>query len=171
MTLEQDTEIQAGTTAWTRRERLALTMGMAGLLSSCAPMHDLKNEGASLFGGGFYDREIRPGIYWLSAKTNAAVFVNVSGARNTWVARADQLCGRGSYSEYQVAESTYERPGSSGHPWLSNPIISQRQGYIACHAAGQSDENVREVISEIDSSEKRFMPQPAPPAMSNRLSK
>ncbi|MCB1727227.1 MAG: hypothetical protein KDI22_07335 [Gammaproteobacteria bacterium] len=40
------------------------------VLAGCSSSHDLKRDGENLFGGGFADREITPGLYQLTASAN-----------------------------------------------------------------------------------------------------
>lgn len=106
-------------------------------------------------GGGFYDEEIRPGLYRLTASGNHALWPSFSAAAETWKGRADKLCGANAYQNIATGESS----GKSGYVPLSTvpnygtgnqavPSVALFNttifGYILCNSANMTrDEAVK----------------------------
>jgi hypothetical protein len=110
------------------------------MISSCASTHNFKTDGISHFGGGFYDTEIRPGLYWMQVDGNhAPSFSSSFSALKTWKARAQELCKGEEYVELRVEDSWVS-------PW-GRPI-ARRQGYILCASSGLSPVDAHRIIQE-----------------------
>jgi hypothetical protein len=108
-------------------------------LSACTSTHNFKTDGSSTFGGGFYDSEIKPGLYWMQADGNHSPFPSSFSALKTWKARAQELCRGEGYEELLVEESWVS-------PWGS--LIARRQGYILCASSGISPADAHKIIQQ-----------------------
>lgn len=75
-------------------------------IGGCASTHNLKTDGANIFGGGgFIGEELRPGLYRMSARSNMAIWPSFAAASETWKIRADQLCGKNAYENFETTQS------------------------------------------------------------------
>lgn len=123
----------------------------SAILAGCASTHNLKTEGNNLFGGGFIDRELRPGLYRMTARSNNAVWPSFAAARSTWQARAEELCGKDSYTTFDTATSEGRahpvpfvlRPGVVLPAYTYNATIS---GYLLCKSSSLTVDQARDFL-------------------------
>jgi TPR repeat protein len=87
----------------------SVTAAIATLAFGCASTHNLRTDGFNPLGGGFTEKELRPGLYEMMATSNFAPWANLGAAQATWKARADQLCGKEAYEEFFISASATER--------------------------------------------------------------
>ncbi|ABR91837.1 Hypothetical protein mma_0677 [Janthinobacterium sp. Marseille] len=109
------------------------------LLCACSSTHDLKRDGANLFGGGFIDDQIGEGFYLIKGFSNDSIFVTRESAANTFEYRAKQLCPEG-FAEVRTVANAYK----SAIPGMPNPypalqlietprnVITSKIGYVLC---------------------------------------
>lgn len=111
------------------------------VLAGCSSSHDLKRDGENLFGGGFADREITPGLYQLTASANTTPWPNFGAARDTWQGRTEQLCGGNGFQEIVTSQGAgfrgttplYFSYGLAPEVRQYNTAIT---GYILCDTSG-----------------------------------
>lgn len=123
------------------------------LISGCASTHNLRTDGLSAFGGGFYEEELAGGLYRIVAKSNMSVWPNFAAARSTWGIRADQLCGKDSYASFDVdvidgrarAFPLVVSPGVVIPAANYNATLS---GYILCNSSSLTIQDARNFIRE-----------------------
>ena len=86
-------------------------------LAGCVSTHNAQTDGENLLGGGYWESEVRNGLYRIDAKSNFAWWADYTGARLTWKLRADQLCGSSEYEQLEVREYEFVvGPGYRGLP-------------------------------------------------------
>lgn len=113
-------------------------------IGACSSTHDLKRDGTNIFGGGFIDDKIGPGLYLIKAFSNTSFFATHESAAETFEYRAMQLCPNG-YEELRVISDAYESmtPGPTvpvpGFPGVavSGPkqVITSKIGHVRCRDA------------------------------------
>lgn len=112
------------------------------LLAACSSTHDLKRDGLNMFGGGFIDEQVGPGLYLVKAFSNISPIPTPDSAAKTFRYRAEQLCPAG-YEEVRTLANAYR--SSSGamiitpdikRPGLSvdapPPVVTSKIGHIRC---------------------------------------
>lgn len=112
-------------------------------LAGCSSNHDLKRDGPNLFGGGFVDEEVRPGLYLIKAFSNTSPLSTLESAKRTFIRRADALCGTG---EYTIVNSNLDSYQSST-PLTPPPRVSFMAGHVLCSNSKMSVEDARKVLS------------------------
>ncbi len=113
-------------------------------LTACSSTHDLKRDGLNIFGGGFIDEELGPGVYFIKAFSNTSLISTPKSAANTFEYRAKQLCPIG-YEEIRTLSNAYQSmtPGSDipipNKPgfFMQGPqmVITSKIGHIRCNDA------------------------------------
>lgn len=122
--------------------RVALSVAL--ILTGCASSHNLRTDGFNPLGGGFAEKELRPGLFELRATGNFAPWPSLSAARATWKRRADQLCGENAYAELVTSQDAGYRGELTYYDLRSHVPISMPKfnttmtGYILCDASGWS---------------------------------
>ena len=117
-----------------RLQRVAMYGAAAGFIAGCAATGDIASDASP--GGAHYESKVAPGIYRISVRTNLALWMNRSGARDAWSRRAERLCGGAGFLEADIVESLHEHATGSAMPW----VITTRSGYAVCKDAGLSEE-------------------------------
>src|SRR5436305_1631674 len=93
--------------------RLSLAAIAACLLCACSPYHDLK-DGHTILGGGFKDQEVAPGLFGIMVKSNASLWTTHDAVHETWIKRANELCGPDAYVELAAQDLEQPLPAVSG---------------------------------------------------------
>ncbi len=106
------------------------------LLSGCSSYHNFKTDGDNVLGGGFSDKKIHEGLYYIVSRTNFGPWINFSAAHKTFNRRATELCGSSDYKVIEVSERDYEHVEAIGS---AQYIISQVKGYVICQPDIMSD--------------------------------
>ncbi len=123
------------------------------MIASCSSTQNLR-EGRSIFGGGFSDEELRPGLYSITALGNTTPWASYAWAKETWNHRANQLCGKDQHQEiiasqdvgYKGTSTTYAAPGV----FVPLPIFNARlHGFILCNSSGLSKDEAIQFIESI----------------------
>ncbi|MDD4864337.1 MAG: hypothetical protein PHE38_10025 [Alishewanella agri] len=109
-------------------KRIAISV-LITLISGCSSYHNINKDGSNSLGGGFSDKEIHEGLYYIVSKTNFAPWSNHSAAYKTFNRRAAELCNSKAYKAIEISESEYEHIQTAG---AAKYIISQVTGYIIC---------------------------------------
>jgi hypothetical protein len=119
---------------------IALTI--LAMLSACSSNHDLKRDGFNIFGGGFIDDQIGPGLHLIKAFSNTSPLATPDSAAKTFDNRARQLCPTG-YTEVRVVSDAYKSmtPGPMvqvpNQPGLSvqgpGPVVTSKIGHVLCN--------------------------------------
>jgi hypothetical protein len=136
-----------------RAAKLLLTVVVGLLATACSSTQNLK-DGRSLWGGGFSDEELRPGLYSMTAIGNLTPWASFAAAKGTWSRRADQLCGTDQYQEiitsqdsgYKGTNMTYAGPG------IFVPVAkfnSSLHGYVLCNSSGLSKDQALQFIESV----------------------
>jgi tetratricopeptide (TPR) repeat protein len=133
--------------SWIYLATLVLVMG------GCASSHNYRLDGANPLGGGFSDRELKPGFYELLARSNAAPWASFDAARATWTKRAHQLCGDQGFLEIVQSEDSgrsgtmpsYVRGQVFDLPRYNTSIA----GYVLCKSAGITLDEAHQYLNEI----------------------
>lgn len=115
------------------------------LISGCSSYHNLNTDGSNSLGGGFSDKEIHEGLYYIVSKTNFAPWTNHSGAHKTFNRRAAELCNSNKYKTIEMHESEYEHAQTAG---AAKYIISQVKGYVICKPEVMSEADAKAYIQE-----------------------
>jgi len=113
------------------------------IAAGCASNHDLKRDGQNLFGGGFIEDEIKPGLYLIRAFANITPFYGLESAKRTFMNRADALCGKGSYTIVNSNLDSY--PSSIPMRPVSN--INFMAGHIICSNSSITLEEAKKIVS------------------------
>lgn len=118
-----------------------LLIATALVLGGCSSTHNLKTDGNNLLGGGFYEEELRPGLFKLTARSNQSLWPNLKAARETWTLRAEQLCGKQAYESFDA--TFLEGQGSTvpvvipGGGVIGAPNYNATiSGYLVCTSSG-----------------------------------
>ena len=112
------------------------------VLTSCASTHDMAS-GPNPLGGGIREFDVADGVYRIMVKTNAAPWENLSGARSSWLSRAEHFCGQGRFKEFEVREYSYDNVPAVG---FVRYIVTAREGYAVCNRLKISDEEALGII-------------------------
>lgn len=131
-------------------------------LCGCVSTHNLNVDGPNAFGGGFIDREILPGFYYLTAIGNVSPWPSFSAAIGTWRLRADQLCGENAYQEIRASVSdglkglttVNIRPGITLDVPKYNTSIG---GYILCASSGISHDEAVRYLDDLAADNRRLL--------------
>lgn len=134
-----------------------ITLAALAVQAGCASTHNRKTDGFNPSGGGFYDQEILPGLYRMTASSNRSLWPSFGAAIDTWRGRADQLCGSNQYQEivasqdagYQGAATVYVR---SGIPISAPHYNTTITGHILCNNSGMTRS---QAIAYLDEQAKR----------------
>ncbi len=121
--------------------RLLSVVMAATFCVGCASTHDLR-EGPGLLGGGVQHSEIKPGLHSILVRTNWAPWSNYSGAKSSWEAVADSLCGSNNYKELGISEAA--RDTGMQPMGVLRYIVTERTGYALCNNAAT---NIEEAVS------------------------
>lgn len=131
-------------------------------LSGCASTHNLRTDGNNLFGGGFIDEELRPGLYRMTAKSNMAIWPSFGAARSTWASRANELCGKDAYTAFDTTASEGRTQPFPLVPHHSVVVFSASNysatisGYLLCNSSSLSVDQARNFLrAEHDRSEQQ----------------
>lgn len=139
----------------TFRRNWAVTILTIAILSGCVSTHNFRTDGISIFGGGFFDEELRPGLHKMTAVGSTAPWPTFGAAKATWKSRADQLCGIDAYSEIVSSENAglrgttpiYVAPARQVVPVPSfNAMI---HGYVLCKHSGITVEEAVKYLEEL----------------------
>lgn len=112
---------------------IVLTIG----LGACVSTHDLKRDGANLFGGGFIDEELGPGFFILKGYSNLSPFSTPNSAAKTFHLRAEGLCPNG-YTEVAASTHAYQSSPSGEITikkttvHLPGNTVTSKSGYVLC---------------------------------------
>lgn len=117
--------------------RAVYTVASTLLLCGCASTHNLNTDGHNLLGGGYRESQVHKGIFEIYTATNWAPWVNTSGARESWRARAKELCGSEKFRELEVSEGSFDQMPAI---FLVRYIVTHRHGYAVCESSGLSDD-------------------------------
>jgi hypothetical protein len=126
---------------------LVIVLAIAGTGGGCASNHDL-SEGQGVFGGGIQHKEIKPGLFEITVRTNYAPWSNVAAARRSWKKVADDVCGKDKFRELAVTE----KAGDTGTPYEAGSnlslhyIITERHGYALCANAAMTFDEANVVV-------------------------
>lgn len=120
-----------------------ITLAAVAVQTGCASTHNRKTDGFNPSGGGFFDQEILPGFYRMTASSNRSLWPTFGAAIETWRARADQLCGSNQYQEivasqdagYQGTATVHVR---SGLPLFAPHYNTTITGHILCNNSGMT---------------------------------
>jgi tetratricopeptide (TPR) repeat protein len=134
-----------------------ITFAALVVQAGCASTHNRKTDGFNPSGGGFYEQEILPGFYRMTASSNRSLWPTFGAAIDTWRGRADQLCGSNQYQEivasqdagYQGAATVHVRSGIPLSAPLYNTTIT---GHILCNNSGMTRS---QAIAYLDEQAKR----------------
>lgn len=110
------------------------------LLSACASSHNLQS-GNNLLGGGYLINKVNERTYRITSRTNFAPWVNERGARNSWIDRADEVCGEGRYKAIDTSFSHFNTIPSGGLPY----IVTEMTGYAVCGSKDLSEEEAWDI--------------------------
>ncbi|MCK6391475.1 MAG: hypothetical protein L6Q40_10735 [Azonexus sp.] len=113
------------------------------IVMGCASDHDLKRDGPNLFGGGFIEDEIKPGLYLIKAFSNTSPFSTLDSAKRTFMKRADALCGKDSYTIVNSNLDSYD----SSFPLSPPPKISFMAGHVLCSSSRITLEEAKKIVS------------------------
>ena len=109
-------------------------------VSACSSTHDLKRDGFNVFGGGFIDEKVGPGLYLIKGFSNTSPFATPDSAARTFEYRAKQLCPNG-YSEIHIVSDAYSpaTPGTTAMipntvvvVQMPRSVITSKIGHILC---------------------------------------
>ena len=118
------------------------------LLVGCASSHNLRESGYNLFGGGYYDYALRPGLHYIKARSNLSIVLSPGAAKTTWQNRAETLCRSESYAELKILESV--EPVSPHMDYsqaaASRYLVAVRDGYALCRSSGMSPSEAQSII-------------------------
>jgi hypothetical protein len=126
------------------RRHLLATM-VAALLCACSPYHDLK-DGRPLLGGGFKDQEVGHGLFGIMVKSNVSLWRTSDAVHETWMKRADELCGGKSYVELASQDSEDELQPTSG---AIRDVTTTRIGFALCAYSELSQEQALGIIGNL----------------------
>lgn len=112
------------------------------LLTACSSTHDLKRDGLSMFGGGFIDEQVGPGLYLVKAFSNISPIPMPDSAANTFRYRAEQLCPVG-YDEVRTLANAYRSSSGATPP----PVVTSKIGHIRCTDSPLSLHEARAFVS------------------------
>jgi len=108
------------------------------VLCACSSNHNIKENGTSLFGGGFSDELILPGFYRMYALSNRGIIITPSAAEKTWRNRAEALCNGEGYKEFMI-DSHISSQGKAPiyiHEvgmFFTDEYQGSKSGYIVCN--------------------------------------
>jgi len=131
-----------------------ITLAALAVQAGCTSTHNRKTDGFNPSGGGFYDQEILPGLYRMTASSNRSLWPTFGAAIETWRGRADQLCGSNQYQEivasqdagYQGTATAYVRSGIPLSAPLYNTTIT---GHILCNNSGMTRSQAIAYLDEL----------------------
>jgi hypothetical protein len=84
-------------------------------LIGCAAHSDLNKTSRPSTFGGFKDKELAQGVFFIEATSGFAPWKNSSGAQNTFERRAEELCGDNRFESLWVYEETGTPLGLRGY--------------------------------------------------------
>ena len=83
-------------------------------------------------GGGYLVKELSPGTFHITAKTNFAQWRSYGTARSMWAKRADEACAGRPFEERDVKEYDYrEMPDVLWNRY----IVTVKEGLAVCQPA------------------------------------
>jgi len=136
---------------------IALTV--FAMLSACSSNHDLKRDGFNIFGGGFIDDQIAPGLHRIKAFSNTSPLATPDSAAKTFANRAKQLCPTG-YTEVRVVSDAYRSmtPGPMvqlpNQPGLiaqgPGPVVTSKIGHVLCDGSPISLNEAKKLVAPED---------------------
>lgn len=109
-------------------------------LAACSSTHDLKRDGFNIFGGGFIDETVGPGLYLIKGFSNTSPIATPDSAAKTFEYRAQQLCPNG-YTEVRAVSDAYASmtPGAlvpvpNANLAVPGPkaVITSKIGHVLC---------------------------------------
>jgi hypothetical protein len=117
-----------------------LAVCLTASLLGCASTHDLKKDGPNIFGGGYIDEQIAPGLYLIKGFSNTSPFVTSDAAARTFENRARQLCAKG-YVEVRALADSYK--SNLAAPFVPIPstgigvrgptsVVTSKIGHVLC---------------------------------------
>jgi hypothetical protein len=125
--------------------KYSLVIVVAALLCACSPYHDLK-DGRPLLGGGFKDQEVGHGLFGIMVKSNVSLWKTHDAVHETWMKRADELCGGKGYVELASQDSEDELQPTSG---AIRDVITTRIGFALCSYSELSQEQALSIIADL----------------------
>ncbi|MHB1233627.1 MAG: hypothetical protein ACYCZQ_13755 [Burkholderiales bacterium] len=122
---------------------LTLTVGLTiVILAGCASNHNLR-DGDSVLDGGYQVTEVNSSIFYIYARTNAALIARDEDAKKMWAAQASRSC-KG--QPFLVAKLS-RRLGDAKIPLL---FVSEITGYAICSGSGLSAEQIHTAIEQYE---------------------
>ena len=123
-------------------------------LAACSSSHNFKTDGHSMFGGGFADEEIQPGLNEMTATGNFAPWPSFGAAAGTWKTRADQLCGKGAHLEIVMNRDAVYRAEVSTYTGLGKVISLPKfnatmSGYVLCNSSSMTRSDAIKYLEEL----------------------
>jgi hypothetical protein len=120
--------------------RALLTVFTLLVLCGCSSYSDQTGKKPNHVAGGFTQKEIVPGVYFVIARTGFAPWRNDSGAMKTFLRRAAELCPAG----YDILWSEDAAEDISG---LGPYVVTQFAAYIRSRDAASSIEEAESRIN------------------------
>jgi hypothetical protein len=121
-------------------KRVFLTLLTLLTLCGCSSYSDQTGKKPNHVTGGFTQKEVAPGVYFIIARTGFAPWKNESAAMKTFLRRAAELCPAG----YDLLWSEEAANDISG---LGPYVVSQFAGYIRSKDAALGIEEAQSRIN------------------------
>ncbi len=121
---------------WLRTFGLSVVLGVIG---GCASDHNLK-DGRNAFGGGYQVTPVAKSIYYIYARTNAAVLPQENAARTMFVERAKATCRSDSV---EIVNAGVQLNDSEFTPLF----VSEAFGYAVCPNSGLDEAAIQSAIA------------------------
>jgi len=136
---------------WERLRWLLACIGLAAIIGGCASTHNLR-DGMNVFGGGFIEEDLRPGLYEMSARANTGLWPSYDAAAQTWRLRAESLCGAAGFVDIAISEHSGGKVAET-YVWRAGMLPVARynavkSGYVLCKTSGMSTEQALTFLND-----------------------
>ena len=123
-------------------------LGLAG----CASNHNFATDGYSVFGGGYTEQKLAPGLYDVAAIANFTPWPNAGAAMSTLRARGTALCGSGAFQEIVDDQAEGYRGNTivvrSGQVLALPRYNASIRGYILCDSSGMTRDQAIKYVAD-----------------------
>ncbi|WP_076540387.1 SEL1-like repeat protein [Shewanella sp. UCD-KL21] len=102
-------------------------------LASCASYRDANIDGYSVINGGFTDRKVMDGLFYVEVHGGSSAISNLSSVAKNWKKRAAELCA-GEFQKFEYQALDVKQPYSyySPNALTIDYYVSQASGYAVC---------------------------------------
>lgn len=85
------------------------------ILTSCSSYRNANIDGFSVLGGGFTDRRVTEGLYYVEVRSGVSPISNLGGVEKNWQKRATDLC-TGEFDVFDYVAFDVKQPYSYNSP-------------------------------------------------------